>query len=300
MASRYSWLRRVNAINIKRRAAGTTPAGALPALQTTTPANTSLYLGIGIGVGGAILIACALIIVQIARKRAEHKRALAELEQGGHIVEVTQVQTLRGDVPRPVSFARVERLVPAGKGGWGALGSNEEVNDADSANHSARKRRSIVSLPKRIKQHGIPLRRLKHLSAIIESPHSRSAHSPTPDAQDLPVLPLSKNGSRGTPTAEREALHKDDVFTGPPSSPKPNVLPSFAIRSPGRYGVSFVEDSPKAKRSYSVGALVAPAPDSAVLGDALNNNGRPPMHARSISLGAHKAAGLPPTGPVPP
>jgi hypothetical protein len=304
MASRYSWLRRVNAINTKRQAAGPTPAEALPALQRTAPANTSLYLGIGIGVGGAILIACALIIVQIARKRAEHKRALAELEQGGHIVEAAQVQTLHGDVSRPVSFARVGRLVPAGKGGWGALGSNEEVNEADSANHSARKRRSIVSLPKRVKQHGIPLRRLKHLSAIIESPHSRSAHSPTPDAQDLPVLPLAKNRPRETPasakTAEREVLHGDDVFAGPPSSPKPNVLPSFAIKSPGRYGVSFVEDSPKAKRSYSVGALVAPAPDSAVLGDALNNNGRPPMHARSISLGAHKAAGLPPTGPVPP
>jgi hypothetical protein len=314
MAARCSWVGRVNAL--KRQATGNaiqsgsnplepaTTGQASQAINATAPAKSSLYLGVGIGFGGALLLACVLIIVQIVRKRAEHKRALAELEHG-HTVEFAQVQDLRGDVPRPVSFARMGRLVPThGKGGWGALGSNEEVNDPDLANRPARKRRSFVSIPKRIKQHGIPLRRLKHLSAIIESPRSRSAHSPTPDQQDLPVLPLAKNKSRGTPasnnTAHGEILQGDDVFVGPPSSPKPTVLPSFAIRSPGRYGVSFVEDSPnKAKRSYSVGALIAPIPDGAVFG-SVASNGRPPMHARSISLGAHKAASQPPTGPVPP
>jgi len=314
MVARYPWVHRVSAL--KRQATGNTiqagsnpleagsPGHAAQTLNATAPANTSLYLGVGIGVGGALLIACALIIVQIVRKRAEHKRALAELEHG-HTVEVAQVRDVRGDVPRPVSFARVGRLVPAhGKGGWGALGSNEEVNEPDLANHPARKRRSYISIPKRFKQQGVPLRRLKHLSAIIESPRSRSAHSPTPDRQDLPVLPLANNKTRGTPasakTTRGEVLQRDDVFVGPPSSPKPTVLPSFAIRSPGRYGVSFVEDSPnKAKRSYSVGALIAPIPDGAVFG-SVANNGRPPMHARSVSLGAHKAASQPPTGPVPP
>jgi hypothetical protein len=314
MVARYPWVHRVGAL--KRQATGNaiqassnpleagTPGHAAQTLNATAPANTSLYLGVGIGVGGALLIACALIIVKIVRKRAEHKRALAELEHG-HTVEVAQVRNARGDVFRPVSFARVGRLVPAhGKGGWGALGSNEEVNEPDLANHPARKRRSYISIPKRFKQQGVPLRRLKHLSAIIESPRSRSAHSPTPDQQDLPVLPLSKSKTRGTPastkTTHGEALQGDDVFAGPPSSPKPTVLPSFAIRSPGRYGVSFVEDSPnKAKRSYSVGALIAPIPDGAVFG-SVANNGRHSMHARSVSLGAHKAASQPPTGPVPP
>ena len=314
MAASSSWARRVGAL--KRQAPGSAiQAGSNPleagkafqaaqTLDATASANTSLYLGVGIGVGGALLIACALIIVQIVRKRAEHKRALAEIEHG-HTVELAQVRDLRGDVPRPVSFARVGRLVPAhGKGGWGALGSNEEVNEPDLANHPARKRRSYISIPKRIKPGGIPLRRFKHLSAIIESPRSRSAHSPTPEQQDVPVLPLANNKSRGTPASNKathsEALQDDDVFVGPPSSPKPTVLPSFAIRSPGRYGVSFVEESPnKAKRSYSVGALIAPIPDGAVFG-SVANNGRPPMHARSISLGAHKGASQPPTGPVPP
>lgn len=314
MAASSPWAHRVGAL--KRQAPGSAiqassnpleagKAGqAAQTLNATASANTSLYLGVGIGVGGALLIACALIIVQIVRKRAEHKRALAELEHG-HTVEVAQVRDLRGDVPRPVSFARVGKLVPAhGKGGWGALGSNEEVNEPHLANHPTRKRRSYISIPKRIKQGGIPLRRLKHLSAIIESPRSRSAHSPTPEQQDLPVLPLANNKSRETPASNKanrsEALQEDDVFVGPPSSPKPTVLPSFAIRSPGEYGVSFVEESPnKAKRSYSVGALIAPIPDGAVFG-SVANNGRPPMHARSISLGALKGASQPPTGPVPP
>jgi hypothetical protein len=302
MAARYSWVRRVSALkrqatdNAIQAASNLLEAGtsgqAAQTLTATAPANTSLYL------------ACALVIVQIVRKRGEHKQALAEIGHG-HVIQVAQVQDLRGDVPRPVSFARAGRLVPAhGKGGWGALGSNEEVNEPDPANHPARKRRSYISLPKRFKQQGVPLRRLKHLSAIIESPCSRSAHSPTPDQQELPVLPLANSKLRGTPasakTTHGEVTQENDVFVGPPSSPKPTVLPSFAIRSPGRYGVSFVEDSPnKAKRSYSVGALIPPIPDGAVFG-SVANNGRPPMHARSISLGAHKAASQPPTGPVPP
>lgn len=314
MSSRHTWIHRVRAL--KRQAAGssTIQAGSTPleAAAPTAAANTSLYLGVGIGVGGALLLACVVVIVAIVRKRAEHKRALAELEHGGHTVEVAQAQHVRDgvDVPRPVTLARVGRLVPAhGKGGWGALGSNEEVNEPDLANHPARtRRRSYISLPKRIKQNGMQLKRLKHLSAIIESPRSRSAHSPTPEAPDLPVLPMSKSrardgpGSAGKTAAERKGSQKqDDVFVGP-SSPKPDVLPSFAIRSPGRYGVSFVEDSPnKAKRSHPVGALVGsmPGSDGDVFGQ-VSIDSRPPMHTRSISLGAHRVASQPPSGPVPP
>ena len=110
MAATCSWARRV--IALKRQASGNAiQAGSNPleagnagqaaqTLTATAPANTSLYLGVGIGVGGALLIACALIIVQIVRKRAEHKRALAELEHGHTVVEVAQVRDLRGDVPR--------------------------------------------------------------------------------------------------------------------------------------------------------------------------------------------------------
>ncbi|KAM0723871.1 hypothetical protein Q7P37_000861 [Cladosporium fusiforme] len=304
------WSRRVAVVKRQvaiQAASNPVEAGSAPpaaqAVDAAAGTDTSLYLGIGIGVGGALLIACIVVVVQIARKRAEHKRALAELEQG-HAAQVAQIQHVRGDVPRPLSFARTGRLIPIhGKGGWGALGSNEEVNQPDPANHPMRKRRSYISLPKRIKQQGIPLRRLKHLSAIIESPRSRSTHSPTPDTPALPELPPSKTRKRAATISpkviEREASESKDDFTDP-SSPKPNVLPSFAIRSPGRYGASFVEESPKAKRSHSISAMIRPTPDNDVFGPVGSNNVRPPMHARSISLGAHRAASQPPLGPVPP
>lgn len=68
MAAR-SWVRRVSAL--KRQASGNaiqsgsnpleagTSGQAAQTLNATAPANTSLYLGVGIGVGGALLIACA-------------------------------------------------------------------------------------------------------------------------------------------------------------------------------------------------------------------------------------------------
>ena len=313
MASRHLLVRRVE--HVKRQTSGdaiqagsttleagsSAPQSAQALEATSASTNSSLYLGIGLGVGGALLIACVLVIVQICRKRSEHKRALAALEQGQTTSEVAQRRDVRGDIPRSVSLARIGRLGSAhGDGGWGALGSNDEINDSNPDNNlSRRKRKSYISLPKRFKQRGIPLGRFKHLSAIIESPRSRSTHSPTSENVDLPALPLSKDRSRntlaGTKIVERRVLQDDDVFVEP-SSPKPSVLPSFAIRSPGRYGASFVEDSPKAKRSYSVGALIGPIPGSTNLGQPVVN-GRPPMHTRSISLGA---AGQPPAGPVPP
>ena len=316
MASRHSWPRRVG--DVKRQSSGNAavqagsnpleagsapqPAQAPEAASAST--NSSLYLGIGLGVGGALLIACVLVIVQIVRKRSEHKRTLAALEQGQTTSEVAQRQEILGDIPRPVGFAWMGRLMPAHEqGGWGALGSNDDINDSNPANNpNRRKRKSYISLPKRFKQHGIPLGRFKHLSAIIESPRSRSAHSPTPETLDMPALPTSKNRSRSTlpstKLVEHRVLQDDDVFIGP-SSPKPSVLPSFAIRSPGRYGATLINESPKAKRSYSVGAPIGPVPDSANF-EHQPNNGRPQMHARSVSLGAHRAAGQPPAGPVPP
>jgi hypothetical protein len=315
MASRHLWARRVD--DVKRQTsgnaiqAGSTPLEAGSAAPQTLEAtsastNSSLYLGVGLGVGGALLIACVLVVVQIVRKRSEHKRALAALEQGQTTSEVAQRQGVRGDIPRPVSHARMGRLVPAhGQGGWGALGSNDEIDDSNPANNpNRRKRKSYISLPKRFKQHGIPLGRFKHLSAIIESPRSRPTHSqsPAPETLDLPALPLSKNRSRGplavTPLVEHRVLQEDDVFVGP-SSPKPTVLPSFAIRSPGRYGATFIDESPRTKRSYSVGALIGPTTDGMNSAHHVDN-GRPRMHTRSISLGAHRAAGQPPAGPVPP
>ena len=270
----------------------------------TSAASTSLYLGVGSGVGGVIFVACVAVVVLIVRKRAAHRRALAALEQG-HANEVAEIQrTSIGDVPRPVSVARKGNLLPVhAKGGWGILGSSEEIIEPDLANHPSRKKRSSVSLPKRIKQRGIPLKRLKYLSAIIESPRSRSTKSPEPGQAPPSELRIGKTRSSGiigqAQTTDWAVSTDEDVFLSP-ESPKPHVLPSFAIKSPGRYGASFVaEDNPKAMRSKSVGAFVNPVPEDAVFGD-VSRRQRPGMHARSISLGAGRLPSLPPSGPVPP
>ncbi|KAK5113460.1 hypothetical protein LTR85_010888 [Meristemomyces frigidus] len=106
-----------------------------------------------------------------------------------------------------------------------------------------------------------------------------------------------KPGFRKTITLVHPAERGDDVSTAP-GSPKPDVLPCFAIRSPGMYGASIAnDDRPKPPRSVSVGALLVPVPENAVFGYPARPS-RPQMHARSISLGAPPSR--PPSGPVPP
>lgn len=265
-------------------------------------ASMSLYLGIGVGVGGAIFFAIIVVAVQIIRKRAQHQRAVAELEDNSEPVHLGHHQEIR-EVPRPVSTARCGSLMPLqARAGWGALSSDETVHEPDQVVQGSKKGRNSVSLPKRVKQRGIRLRRLKHLSAIMESPRSKCAKSPSPAVHE-PVASHTKppgsekSGFRKIITMVHPAERDEDVFTAP-GSPKPDVLPSFAIRSPGSYGASIAnDDRPKPPRSVSVGALLGPIPENAVFGHTARLS-RPQMHARSISLGAPPSR--PPSGPVPP
>lgn len=272
-----------------------------PVQDTATPATSGvLYLGIGVGVGGAILIAIILVGVLLVRKRAGHRRAVAEIEQHGEPVRPMRELDI-SDIPRPVSVARRTSLLPLhGRAGWGALSSNETIHQTESEPRVDKKKRNSISLPKRIRG-GIQLKRLKHLSAIMESPRSRATKSPSPAMPELVMTPVKsrsseKPGFRKTITLVHPAERGDDVFVVP-GSPKPDVLPCFAIRSPGMYGASIAnDDRPKPPRSVSVGALV-PIPETAVPGHPARPN-RPQMHARSISLGAPPSR--PPSGPVPP
>ncbi|KAI7162700.1 hypothetical protein KC349_g1864 [Hortaea werneckii] len=98
-------------------------------------------------------------------------------------------------------------------------------------------------------------------------------------------------------TLVHPAERGEDVFTAP-GSPKPYVLPSFAIRSPGKYGAAIANDDKlKAPRSVSVGAIIGVVPEQAFSVPTVRPF-RPPMHTRSISLGASPTT--PPLRPVPP
>ncbi|KAK3679710.1 hypothetical protein LTR78_000086 [Recurvomyces mirabilis] len=274
--------------------------------STSTPiTSSSAYLGIGVGVGGAILIAIMAVGVQILRKRAQHRRAVTELEdQSEHITVAGAMQEI-GEVPRPVSVTRCGPLHPLhAQAGWGALSSNETVHESEPITRRGGKKRNSISLPRRIREKTIPLKRLKHLSAIIESPRSRTVTSPAHTKTLNKTTTPAKSARTSTSTRKKTILmiaaedDDEDVFVMP-GSPKPHVLPSFAIRSPGMYGAAIAndDDRPRPSRSISVGALQIPlyvAADSLTL----DRSSRPQMHTRSISLGGPQSR--PPSGPVPP
>jgi hypothetical protein len=275
-------------------------SGPMSGASSTTGANPSMYLGLGVGVGGAILIGIVLVTVQVIRKHKQHRR-LVEVLEVEEAVRVARVQEV-GEVPRPASIARCSTLNPLqSRAGWNALSSNETIDEPQAAAGSDKRKRLSVSLPKRIKQRGIPLKRLKRLTAIIESPRSRQTNSPTivlPSAREdaAAAFPFGASAAVQKPYTLRK-VEDCDVFLCP-GSPKPDVLPSFAIRSPGQYGAGIANnDNMKASRSKSVGTLAVTAEDWSKLVPAQNLI-RPPMHARSISLGAPPSR--PPSCPVPP
>ena len=272
----------------------------VPGASAAAATNPSVYLGLGLGVGGAILIAVVVVIVQIVVKRREHKRMMEALEVE-QAVQGAVVQTI-GEVPRPVSVARCSTLAPLhARAGWGALSSEETINEPEPVAQVNKRKRLSVSLPRRLKQRGVPLKRLKRLTAIVESPRSKATISPViafPEAlqsqqgQGPGVVP----GVDAKPYTLRK-VEDGDVFVCP-GSPKAAALPSFAIRMPERYGANFGEsDKRRAARSKSVGALMAPIPGNAVLGQ-ISRLSHPPLHSRSVSLGAPLSQ--PPSGPVPP
>ena len=202
-------------------------------------------------------------------------------------VQVAQRQEVE-EIPRPISAARCNTLgTLRARGGWDALGSDEAVNEQKPVPRGQRRKRVSISLPKRFKHRGIPLKKLKRLTAIIESPRSKTANSPVPAFQESMQ---SHAGAEkvATPDTSGKAytlrkVDEEDMFICP-ESPKPEVLPSFAIHSPGRYGAGIANhDNPKALRSKSLGALSMPVPDKAMLGQMPGMRGAK-MHARSISF----------------
>ncbi|KAK5107143.1 hypothetical protein LTR62_001701 [Meristemomyces frigidus] len=272
--------------------------------DTSAPASAStMYLGVGVGVGGAILMAIIAVGIQILRKRAQHRRAATELDHGSDCITAPGMTQEIGEVPRPTSVARCGPMNPLHvQAGWGALSSSETIDDRAPATRKGGKKRNSISLPKRIRDRAIPLRRWKHLSAIIESPRSKTLKSPSPaDAFNFATATPAK--STRTLASAKKAVNlvakenDEDVFSIP-GSPKPYVLPSFAIRSPGMYGAAIAnDDRPRALRSISVGAIQMPALAEAQLGSR-ESSSRSHSHSRSLSLGA--AQSRPPSEPVPP
>lgn len=255
---------------------------------------SSAVVGIGAGIGALFLCAACFVVFQIYKRKREHNREIAEIEQGfpnSRPVEVTQLQ--QGPVACQVPF--VPTYVPCG--GWGALASTETIHtlppfaQVNNRIHPAfifpeEQTRTGWNFPGRKPRIGrMPsnARRLQALSAIIESPRGG-----TPKA-----------GSRDSPAATKGgAVREREIQSASVEQliPKPETAQAASLPIPPR------------SSSRPVQLTDAPPPKS--LTRELSSR---PRAARSKSLGTvsdpnkpnstntfASAPGPAPTGPLPP
>ncbi|KXT11506.1 hypothetical protein AC579_8525 [Pseudocercospora musae] len=278
--------------------------GAVPrdatALTGNTAAPNTTAIVIGASVGALIALACIFITARIVRTRRAHRKAIAAIEEG-HAIPGAIRQNM-SEVPRSVSGFSMDRFRPLNtQGGWDALGSNDTINEPQAAAQPGKRKRDTAPLPKRVQSHGIRLKPFKHLSAIIESPRAPQEPLPMPTAKTVKISPKSQLGCSITAI---HPAHREEVLSAP-DSPKPAVIPSFAIRSPGSYGAAIANSGHKFKapRFVSTGVLTDYVSDGAIFGSLepmpnMSKRRGPPLHIRSVSLGAPPSR--PPSGPVPP
>lgn len=226
----------------------------------STASNQGLYLGLGVGVGGLLLTGIIAIVVQIIR-RSRQFRHTQSLEQGLQVQhEVAQTAPLHD-----------ASILGINEHKWEALSSKENVNE-----QSLPSRKSVVlafHFPKRMKKRGIALRKLKRLSAIVESPRSQNVLA-------MPALVEEQKEESHAETQERPAK---DFFLEEPQIQSWEGL--------------FAHDRPRAPRSVSVSALLESHAQNG-LQRSMSGNVGVRTHVRSVSLGAAPPATLPPD-PVP-
>ncbi|GIZ47377.1 hypothetical protein CKM354_001047000 [Cercospora kikuchii] len=254
---------------------------------------TRTIVGIGLGIGTCIFVAILVVAWMIMHKRSAHRKYMAQLEAGARVPQSSR-QDMR-EVSRPGTATSANGFTT-----WAHLGSNDEV-DSEQAHDQNKRKRNTVGLPKRIKQKGVtPLKAWtrKHLSVIAEHPANG-----TPQRESS--LPIFDQMQRSSSKKHRtQSSVTKEVVLPQSGSPKFDVLPSFATRSPGQLRTGLVSGTdglPKLSlnlRSVSMGILTE---DGAVFGpdsEYLGKRQRPEMRARSASLGAPSTR--PPSGPVPP
>ncbi|KAK6004762.1 hypothetical protein QM012_008624 [Aureobasidium pullulans] len=256
--------------------------------------SSSAVVGIGAGIGSLFLCAACFVVFQIYKRKREHNREIAEIEQGfppALPVEVAQLQQGNGACQLPF----MSTYVPCG--GWGALASTETINhllpsaQVNNRIHPAfifpeERARTGWSFPGRRPRIGVMpsgARRLQALSAIIESPRGG-----TPKANSR----NSPNTTKGGAVREQEiqSASVEQLISKPESAM--TALPEIPPRSVSRplqpsdvppAGPLIREPScrPRAARSKSLGTVSDP------------NKPNPTNTFAS-------APGPAPTGPLPP
>ncbi|THX48565.1 hypothetical protein D6D06_09028 [Aureobasidium pullulans] len=231
--------------------------------------SSSAVVGIGAGIGALFLCAACFVIFQIYKRKREHNREIAEIEQGFPPARPVEVAHLQG--PGACQLPFVPSYVPCG--GWGALASTETINhlppfaQVNNRIHPAfifpeEQTRTTWNFPGRRPRIGrMPsgARRLQALSAIIESPRGG-----TPGAGSRASPSAAKGGavreqeiqsaSVEQLIAKPEIARIDSPQIPPRSSSRPIQLsdeppPKPLMREPSR---------PRAARSKSLGTVSDP------------------------------------------
>ncbi|KAI4848096.1 hypothetical protein E4T44_04133 [Aureobasidium sp. EXF-8845] len=227
---------------------------------------SSAIVGIGAGIGALFLCAACFIVFQIYKRKREHNREIAEIEQGfpnARPVEATQLQQGPGACQVP--------FMATPCGGWGALASTETINHLPPFAQVNNRR-----MPSNA-------RRLQALSAIIESPRGG-----TPKAGSRNSPAATKGGAvreREVPScsveqliAKPETTHTESPPVPPRSSSRPIKLSDVPPPVPINRELS---NRPRAARSKSLGTVSDP---------------NKPNSSNTFA----NAPGPAPTGPLPP
>ena len=270
-------------------------------------------VGIGVGVGSLLLVTATVVAVKIYLRHREHSRAIAEIEQGfGRAVvrpdETSEVLGQRHQLRRGV-------VPPCGpKEQWNVLSSTERfqympkfapppgVHPAHLSSEE-RYRSGLVISSKRSRLNRISskYRRIRSLSAIIESPRSQLGTSPVRSAVYIQLQTPSRARSNVVMEGINLAGSGLELIPNRRSiNPELHVQARAALKSQISASSSGqrISQLPRAVRSRSMGSFLAPLPDHAHSNSTTRTKWSA-LHNRSASFGA-QTVGPAPTGPLPP
>lgn len=231
---------------------------------------SSAVVGIGASIGALFLCAACFVVFQIYKRKREHNREIAEIEQGFPNARPVEVTQLQGPGACQVPF--VPTYVPCG--GWGALASTETIHNlppfaqVNNRIHPAfifpeEQTRTGWNFPGRKPRIGrMPsdARRLQALSAIIESPRGG-----TPKAGSRNSPAATKGGAvreREIQSASAEQLiakPETAQTASPPIPPRSSSRPIQLTDDPPPKPLSReLSCRPRAARSKSLGTVSDP------------------------------------------
>jgi hypothetical protein len=257
---------------------------------------SSAVVGIGAGIGALFLCAACFVVFQIYKRKREHNREIAEIEQGfphARPVEVTQLQQGPGACQVPFMPTHVSC------GGWNTLASTETIHQlppfaqVNNRLHPAfifpeEQTRTGWNFPGRKPRIGrMPsnARRLQALSAIIESPRGGT---PKAGSRNSPAA------TKGGAVREREiqSASVEQLIAKPETAQ--TACPPIPPRSSSR-PIQLTEVSPPQPLTRELSSLGRPrAARSKSLGTVSD-----PNKPNSTNTFAN-APGPAPTGPLPP